>query len=202
MKKVSVIIPMYNQEKLIIDALESIPKRDDIETIVIDDKSTDKSIESVAKYIYSNPNKDIKLLYNSENKGVGYTVNVGYEFAKGEYMVLLGSDDYFITDEFLKCIKELDGTDLVYFDLRINNGDVFELNEETKLKYCGSVKFMRREFIGETRCPEIRDSEDFEFYKKLMDKKPTEKFTNIVTKHYNYPRENSLSNIKEKRANE
>ena len=42
-KLVTVIIPVYNQEELVIKALESIPKRNDIEIIVIDDGSTDKT---------------------------------------------------------------------------------------------------------------------------------------------------------------
>ena len=45
--KVSVIIPVYNQEELIIRCLDSIPKRDDIEIIVINDGSTDKTLHTL-----------------------------------------------------------------------------------------------------------------------------------------------------------
>ena len=138
------------------------------------------------------PTQDIVLLYNEENKGVGYTVNRGYDIAKGKYVVLLGSDDYF-TDKFEECLKELDGTDLIYFNLEDNEGNIWEINKQSKEMYVGSVKFMRREFIGETRCPEIRAAEDYYFYQELIKKKPTEKFTNKVIKHYNYPREHSLT---------
>lgn len=40
---VTIMVPVYNQEQLVIEALESIPKRSDIELIIIDDKSTDNT---------------------------------------------------------------------------------------------------------------------------------------------------------------
>ena len=187
-KILSVIIPVYNQEKLVIRALESIPEREDIEIIVIDDGSTDNTWNMLLKYRDDNINKkDIVLLYNEENKGVGYTVNRGYDNAKGEYIVLLGSDDYF-TDKFEESLKELDGADLIYFNLEDNKGNIWEINKQSKEMYVGSVKFMRREFIGNTRCPEIRAKEDLSFYNELMKKKPTEKFTYKAIKHYNCKR--------------
>ena len=195
--KVSVIIPVYNQDRLIIKAIESIPKRSDIEIIVIDDGSTDNTWNELIKY--TNEHEELinfVLLYNEENKGVAYTVNKGYDNANGEYVVLLGSDDYFYTDKFNEIIKYLDGTDLVYFNLEINNGDIWRLTEENKDFYCGSVKFMRNEFIGNTRCPEEkRQAEDRVFYNELLKKNPTEKFTNMTVKHYNFPRNNSLTDL-------
>jgi glycosyltransferase involved in cell wall biosynthesis len=194
--KVSVIIPVYNQEKLVIKAIESIPKRSDIEIIVIDDGSTDNTWNNLLKYLQQDEEHlNFILLYNDENKGVAYTVNKGYDNANGEYVVLLGSDDYFYTDKFEQILKQLDGTDLIYFNLEVNNGDVWRLTPENKSILCGSVKFMRKEFIGDTRCNiEKRVAEDDEFYQELLKKKPTEKFTNITAKHYNFPRKGSLVN--------
>lgn len=194
--KVSVIIPVFNQEELVIKAIDSIPKRNDIEIIVIDDGSNDNTWKNLIKYRKEHPKLfNLILLYNEENKGVGYTVNKGYDNAKGEYIVLLGSDDYFYTDEFEDIIKELDGTDLIYFDVKVNNGDIWQLTEESKKELCGSYKFMKRSFIGNIRCPEIFNAEDVSFYEKLLEKNPTEKFTHIVVKHYNHPREGSLTDL-------
>lgn len=196
MYKLSVIIPVYNQENLVIRAIESIPKRKDIEIIVIDDASTDNTWNVLQKYQEENDN--FILLYNEENKGVGYTVNKGYDNARGEYVVLLGSDDYFYTEELNKMIDDIDDTDLIYFNLKINNGDIWDVNEKSKTNLCGSVKFMKRSFIGDTRCPEIRYAEDKAFYEKLLEKHPTEKFTHKVVKHYNFPRIDSLCDLKNK----
>lgn len=191
--KATVIIPAYNQEILVIRAIDSIPKRDDIEIIVIDDCSTDKTLENVKNYSDEHKDQNIRIYHNEKNRGVGFTVNRGYDLAKGEYVVLLGSDDYFYSEEFSEIMKELDGTDLVYFNLKLNDGSIWKLNNDTKHNYCGSVKFMRREFISETRCPEMRAREDWYFYQELLKKNPTEKFTDRVVKHYNFPRENSLT---------
>ena len=197
--KLSVIIPVYNQEKLVIRALESIPAREDIEIIVIDDGSIDNTWNNLLEYRNKNISiKNIVLLYNKCNKGVGYTVNKGYDNASGEYVVLLGSDDYF-TNKLEKVMKELDGTDLIYFNLKDNTGKIWRITPKNKDSYVGSVKFMRREFIGDTRCPEIRALEDVSFHKQLINKHPTERFLDMVIKHYNFPRENSLTDLVLKR---
>lgn len=194
--KLTVIIPVYNQEELVIRALDSIPVREDIEVIVIDDSSTDDSWSVLQEYHSKTAFKNFILLYNEENKGVAYTVNRGYDIARGEYIVLLGSDDYFITTEFIKALSFLDGTDLVYFNLRTNNGTIWRLNKENKTILCGSVKFMRRDFIGTIRNPiELKAGEDYIFYKELLKKNPTEFFSDLTLKHYNYPRVGSLTNL-------
>ena len=169
MVKVTVGIPVYNQVELIIKAIESIPKRDDTEIIVVDDGSEDSTWYRLLEYRNTRP--ELILLYNETNKGVGYTVNRIYDNAQGQYVTLLGSDDYFYTDNFEEAIKELDGTDLVYYDLQTNNGDIWEVNEDTKRRICGSVKFMRKDFIGDTRCPHKRAAEDKDFYEELLKKK-------------------------------
>lgn len=193
--KLSVIIPVLNQESLILRAIDSIPLNKDIEIIVIDDGSTDRTYHNVVKKTNRN---DIILLKNDKNMGVSYSVNRGLDVAKGEYVVLLGSDDYFITDNFITVFdKYLTGADLVYFDLEVNSGDVWNVTKDTTRSiFCGSVKFMRREFIGDTRNPvDKRAGEDWYFYQALLKKNPTEVFTKEVVKHYNFPRRDSLSNL-------
>lgn len=193
MIKVSVIIPMYNAEDTIENTIKSIPKRDDVEIIVIDDGSTDKSAMKVAGTMISRAGQP-RQLFSKKNGGVATAINKGLELAEGEYVVFLGSDDDFYTDEFEKAMLELDGTDLVYFNLKINSGEVWEVNKDTKGNLCGSVKFMRREFIGDTRENEMmKTGEDYYFYLDLLAKKPTEKYTGLTVKHYNFPREGSLS---------
>lgn len=193
--KVSVVIPVYNQESLIERAIRSIPRRDDIEIIVVDDGSTDDTWNKLVTIGIELNDPNFIVLHNRRNMGVGYTVNRGLDIADGEYIVLLGSDDYFYTDEFLKAMEQLDGTDLVYFDLKVNDGSIFKLTEESKRNLCGSTKFMRKEFVGGTRNPDIRQGEDWFFYDELLKKNPTERFTNLLVKHYNFPRKGSLTDI-------
>ncbi len=188
--KVTVIIPMFNAEDTIEQAIKSIPNRKDIEVIVVDDGSEDNSYLIAQKALKGRESK----LIHKENGGVSSALNVGLEKASGEYIVLLGADDDFYTDEFNKAVEQLDGTDLVYFNLKVNDGAVWEVNEKSKFALCGSVKFMRKDFIGNQKNDEsVKYAEDWLFYQELMKKNPTEKFTNLTVKHYNYPREGSLS---------
>ena len=181
--KLTVLIPLFNQPSLFRLGLDSIPPRQDIEIIVIDDGSTDNSLNEVREY-QLHSEKNIVILTNRINSGVAFSVNKGLDNANGEYIVLLGSDgDYFVDLE--KAFPHLDGTDLIYFDLEINSGE--HLNSKG-----GSSKFMRREFIGDTRVPLLVNSEDNAFYELLLKKNPTEKYITDMFKHYNYPREGSL----------
>jgi len=184
--KVSVIIPVYNQQELIIKALDSIPERDDIEIIVIDDGS----IDNTWKVLESKLRRNMILIKNNKNKGVAYTVNKGYDNARGKYIVLLGSDDYFYTENFEKAINELDGTDFIFFQTSNNYGMV-DLDGHNE---CGSFKFMRSDFIKDFRYDEFRlAGEDYHLWNKMLEKNPSIKYLDLLVKHYNYPREGSLN---------
>lgn len=199
--KVSVVIPVWNQEELIIRALDSIPKRKDIEVVVINDASTDKTLKSVNAFAKKH-REEFGRFYissNKTNRGVGYTVNRGYDNATGEYVIALGSDDYFYTDRFEQMMEYLDGTDMVYYNLEVNDGSIWDVNPDTKVHLCGSTKFMRREFLGDTRCSDKRVAEDYDLYIALLKKNPTERFTGIPMKHYNFPREGSLMYLNSKK---
>lgn len=194
--KVSVIIPVWNQEQLVIRALDSVPRRDDIEVLVVDDASTDKTLPNVLEYVDAHPDMKIRVYHNAENKGLGYTKNVGYDNAVGEYVHQLDSDDYLYTKEYSRAIDMISGEDMVFINLVINSGAVFFLNKDTKRGYCGgTTKFTRREFLGAHRCPEIRGGEDLYLNEELMVLPHTEKFTNINAYHYNFPREGSLYDL-------
>ena len=193
--KISVIIPVYNQEILLKRALDSIPNRDDIEIIVIDDGSEDKSHENAVNWMFQNLDRQNTIIIpkKREHKGIAYTVNQGYDIASGEYIVLIGSDDYFYTEEFEKCINELDGTDLVYFNADINNGELWDLNENTAELLCGSYRFTKRDLIGNDRCENTNYGEDRTLWDKIKVKPHTTKYTHLLVKHYNHPRSGSIS---------
>ena len=92
----SIIIPVYNQEELIKKAINSLPVRDDLEIIVIDDASTDNTVKSVE----SLERNDIRLITLSTKQSIGYCRNVGLDAAHGEFVFWLDSDDYVYTKEF------------------------------------------------------------------------------------------------------
>ena len=92
MPKISVIMPVYNAEKYINMAIESILQQtfDDFELIIIDDKGTDNSIDIVKKI--ADPR--IKIIHNEKNYGIAYSRNRGIAEAEGEYIALMDDDDY------------------------------------------------------------------------------------------------------------
>ena len=194
--KISLIMPIYNAEDTLQRALDSIPLAKDAQVILIDDGSTDKSwaiaLDWYAKH-YEDLHRRSVIHRWTDNRGVAKAMNLGFNLAEGEYIVSLSSDDYYMVD-FDQFKPYLDGkNDLIYFDLEVNDGSVWHLNEQSKKELVGAVKFIRREFLGDIRVPEGRKyKEDLPFSKLLYAKNPKEVFTGIVLKHYDFPREGSL----------
>jgi glycosyltransferase involved in cell wall biosynthesis len=93
--KLSIIVPCFNVEDHITRCLNSLVNQDlnskDFEIIIIDDGSTDNSINLVNKFISKHKNA---VLYAQENKGLGAVRNRGIKLAKGDYIYFIDSDDY------------------------------------------------------------------------------------------------------------
>ncbi len=89
----SVIIPMYNRAHIVSGAIESVlaQRLSDVEIIVVDDGSTDVSVDVVKSYVRKHPNIS---LFENEHKGPGVARNVGIQHATGEYVTFLDSDDW------------------------------------------------------------------------------------------------------------
>lgn len=102
--KVSVIIPCYNAEKFIKQAIESVFNQtfEDYEIILVDDASTDKSLEIIKEYAKI---KGIRYFKNEENRGIGFTRARGVKEAKGEYLCFLSADDLFMPDYLENMLK-------------------------------------------------------------------------------------------------
>ena len=93
--EISVIIPMYNAEKYIRQCLISVlsSKFADYEVIVVDDCSTDKSVEEVEKFLHHFDGR-LKILSTEKNSGgAGVPRNLGIKAAAGKYLTFVDSDD-------------------------------------------------------------------------------------------------------------
>ena len=91
---ISMVVPVYNMEKYILECLDSIKNQifKDYEIIVVDDGSTDLSVDVIKKFSYSNNNIKIKII-SQENSGVSAARNRGLKEASGEYVCFIDSDD-------------------------------------------------------------------------------------------------------------
>lgn len=91
---ISVIVPIYNVEKYIVDCIRSIVDQTyrDFELILVDDGSTDKSITYAENTVRETKDIDIKIIKKS-NGGVSSARNAGIEAAKGDHIIMIDSDD-------------------------------------------------------------------------------------------------------------
>lgn len=108
---VSLIIPCYNCEKYIARCLESVLKQSDkdIELILVNDGSTDKTSEIIEGYSNSLKNRLTKFIYIEQtNQGVGAACNVAFKRVTGKYLTLLDSDDVMFPDSILTRRQWLD----------------------------------------------------------------------------------------------
>lgn len=96
---ISVIVPVYNLEKLITDTLNTLINQqfDSYEIIVSDDASTDKTV-AVAESVLQKSGRKYKVLRSNVNAGVSCARNRGLEAASGKYVLFLDGDDLFDSD--------------------------------------------------------------------------------------------------------
>ncbi|MFH0863614.1 MAG: glycosyltransferase family 2 protein [Candidatus Gottesmanbacteria bacterium] len=97
MVNLSIIIPSYNTKQLLVDCINSIYKetKTTFEVIVIDNGSTDGTVEEIKK-LSNSEIKGLKLIENHENLGFAKSVNQGIKEALGRYILLLNSDTLII----------------------------------------------------------------------------------------------------------
>lgn len=109
--KISVVMPVYNAEKYLDEAIESILNQTykDFEFIIINDGSTDKSLAIIEKY----KNQDERIvLISRENRGLIASLNEGIELAKGEYIARMDADDISLSQRFKKQLELMEKKNL------------------------------------------------------------------------------------------
>lgn len=108
MPKVSVLMTAYNSERYIAEAIESILNQtfSDFEFLIINDGSTDKTAEIIAKY--AKTDKRIKFIDNKKNQGLIAVLNQGLDLARGEYIARMDSDDIAMPERLEKQVAYLD----------------------------------------------------------------------------------------------
>lgn len=166
----SIIIPMYNLESYICDGIESVlgavgpMNSNDYEIIVVDDKSSDASIEAVKKNINI---KNLKIIEKDNNSGVSDTRNTGLKESSGKYVAFFDGDDKLSPEIYYKAINKLASSRadfLIFYSCEIlNNGMICKskydyskfsfatdllseyLNDKISMSVCDKV--YRRDFL-------------------------------------------------------
>ncbi len=198
--KISVIIPIYNLEKEIINALESIAsqnfEKSEYEIITVLDSCTDKTEEVVKKW--HEKNKDINLVLLSANcLSPGGARNVGLDNAKGEYIIFVDGDDTIINKDAFKIVVNAikNHNALRVTDHEINGNHIKFSNRLTIW-----LHIFRRDLIGSDRFTDMLLNEDYEFVKRIRSKNEyNEAVVDIPLYCYNYNNDRMVKRIKDVR---
>ncbi|MGL4669593.1 MAG: glycosyltransferase family 2 protein [Methanobacteriaceae archaeon] len=95
--KYSIIVPHYNDPTGLNRLLLSIPDREDLEVIIVDDQSINKPVD-----LRGFTQTKLSIIYNNQKKGAGTCRNIGIDSALGEWLLFADADDFFIDSAFSK----------------------------------------------------------------------------------------------------
>lgn len=148
--KVSIVIPVYNSEKFLEKSIESVTNQTwkNIEIIVIDDGSNDKSLEILKKY------SDDVTIFSQSNQGLASALNKGIKQSNGRWFKWFSPDDVLepnAIEILVKTAKELPPNTIVYSNWKIINEDGKKLRDfyETNYNTLESFEFNLRLLDGQ-----------------------------------------------------
>ena len=175
----SIIIPHYNVPKLLARCLYTIPQRDDLEVIVVDDNSSPDIVDFDNFPGKNRPNT--RIILDKKGGGGGYARNKGLEVARGKWVLFSDSDDYFtycLNDMLDKYVNS--EADVVYFNAIGSNAEYYtpspranHLNNAIMLSMTNREKgeAYLRFLFGEPWC-KLAKREMIEKYKIRFDETP------------------------------
>lgn len=149
--KVSIVVPVYNVSKFLDRCINSLSNQtlNEVEIILIDDNSTDNSLDICQNW--SKKDDRIKVVHK-ENEGLGLTRNAGIEIAKGEYVAFVDSDDYVDLTMFEKLYNECitHKLDCIYSEFNVDEYPGFRVipRQEEIFEGDNEIEKLRLDIIG------------------------------------------------------
>jgi glycosyltransferase involved in cell wall biosynthesis len=155
---ISVILPVYNGEKFISDAINSILKQthENFELIIVNDCSTDSTLEIISEFAVQDSR--IKVITNEINKKLPVSLNIGHKYATGDYITWTSDDNLYQPSAFEYYLNYLQYNtyDIVYsdFDLIDDNGIVLKRRNFSEPEYlingnCVGASFLYKRDVFE-----------------------------------------------------
>lgn len=149
---VSFVVTSFNYENYVVKTLESIKNQtyENIEIIVIDDKSSDNSVEKIKEFIKHNKDLPIKLIEHDENKGQMAAIQTGLKNANGKFISFVDSDDILIKDYTRTLIRVHMATSVAFV-----SSQLVEIGENDEIHTTYSVSSFQKE-----KCFELKSLEN------------------------------------------
>lgn len=196
-KKLTIIIPYYNDEPYTSQLLEKLAPQvtDDVEVIVVDDGS---------RIPFETDFNWVKV-YHKENGGVSTARNLGIDKAKGDYITFMDADDS-IPDYYVQKVLEKaaeTGADIIEYSWRSYNDGGYHIKLQSDDEYqvnpavwCRAIK---RSFLSDIRFNEKKDSTEDEDFSRKVGYMEAGNYSHVVIPEYMYYYRDSLTNSKHKR---
>lgn len=181
---VSVIMPAYNSEVFISEAIHSVIQQSypNWELLVVDDASSDNTEKIVKKLSAQDPR--IKLLTNSKNSGTHYSRNIAIKAASGNFIAFLDADDQWKPEKLVKQLKVLSKPNVAAcfssYELMNEKGEnlhkkvqslpILHFEKLLKANYVGNLTGIYNvDILGKIYCPEISKRQDWALWLKVIE---------------------------------
>lgn len=184
---VSIVMPVYNREKLVSRAIESLLAQTmtDFECLIVDDGSTDNSAEIIRQYAAQD--ERIRLLVLPANGGQGLARAIGTDAAVGEYLAVMDSDDVALPDRLAAQVKYMSAHPEITLAganaLKVSSGQKTQMqmpatDSEIKARllmvdtaFVHPTVIMRLDFLREHNLNysgQRRNDDDYAFYNRML----------------------------------
>ena len=210
MKKVTIIVPVYNTQQYLKECFDSIVAQTykNIEVIIVDDGSTDNSLSICEEY--ESKYNNIRVIHK-ENGGGGSARNVALEIATGDYIIFVDSDDWILPTaaEHLVQLTEKYNADVTHCEVFkdplkrniVTNEQLSILNSHETMEVMlndrirsGEIKLYKREIVKNVCFPLDSSIDDMLFFSDLIENIKTMVVSNLPLYYYRYDRLDNMSN--------
>lgn len=208
MPEISVVLPVYNGEKYLKEAVDSIRNQTfkDWELIIVDDCSIDNTLKLAQEY--QNIDDRIKVYHNKKNKKLPGSLNEGFKFAQGNYLTWTSDDNIYEENAFEIMYNFMINNDcgLVYCDMSIidenNNAIGYHRKEKASLYFnnCIGACFLYKKDIIK-KVGEYNENlflvEDYEYWLRISEKYDIDRIPRILYKYRTHSKSLTSTRLKD-----